>query len=88
MRKLYKLVRKIARAVRIANEAKANFDSAVCACAKVTRNNKDLAFVVMRVGAFGGPLIKQICRPDVVILSSENNYVVVTDGKVYELTVS
>ena len=61
------------------------FDGIVHNCCKVSAANNDLAFAIHRVGVFGGPVIEQIPRPDVVQLSEEDDCVIVKDGYVYYL---
>lgn len=39
------------------------FNGIVHNCCRVSAANKELAFVVHRVGVFGGPVIEQIARP-------------------------
>ncbi len=72
--------------MRITKEANAKFDSAVRACANISWNNNSLAYIVSHIGPFGGPVVEQIERPDVVVISETDNYIVVKDGKIYKLT--
>ena len=80
-----RFIRKIARAMRITKEANEKFDSAVRACANVSWNNGELAFIVSHNGPFGFPVVEQIDRPDVVCISEIDNFVVIKDGKVYKI---
>ena len=61
------------------------YESIVRHCCRVTRANNDLSFVVHRSGVFGGPVVEQIHKPNVVELSDNDNCVIVKDGYVYEL---
>ena len=61
-------------------------DGIVHNCCRVSAANKELAFVVHRVGVFGGPVIEQIARPENVQISETDDCVVVKDGRVYQLT--
>lgn len=81
-----KKVLAVKRARSIKNEADIYFRSQVHHCCGVSSNNHELAFIVERVGIFRGPKVQQISKPQTVSLSEMNNYVVVKDGHVYELT--
>lgn len=74
------------RAKAIKREAEAYFDAQVHHCCRISANNKTIAYRVYRVGAFGGPMIKQIDRPRFVELSENDDYVEIKDGYAYELT--
>ena len=62
------------------------FNGIVHNCCRVSAANNELAFVVHRVGVFGGPVIEQIARPENVQISETDDCVVVKDGYVYHLT--
>ena len=80
-----KQIIKAYRAKRILGIANAQYDAVVCSCANVSRVNHALAFVVRRSGAFGFPSVEPIPRPDVVLVEENKQYVVVKDGKIFEL---
>ena len=73
------------RARRVTDIGKAKYDCAVYSCANVSRINNLLAFQVRRDGPFGDPVIKQIPRPDIVVLGETSDCVVIKDGRIYEL---
>lgn len=73
------------RAWQIRKNAELYYDSMVRHCAKLSRHDHSFAFIVHRVGAFGGPDIDQIERPKTVELTETDNCVVIKDGLVYEL---
>lgn len=75
----------ILRAKRIRQSSWRYFDSAVYNCARVSANNKRLAFAIHHVGPFGGPSVKLIPRPDIVKIEDTMNCVIVRDGVVYEM---
>lgn len=62
------------------------FDGIVHNCCRLSAANNALAFAIHRVGVFGGPVIEQITRPQIVQLSETDDCVIVKDGYVYELT--
>lgn len=68
------------RAQRIAQCAREYYNSAVYYCCGVSHVNNDLAFLIERIGIFGGPVITQITRPDQVTIGEFENVVVVKDG--------
>ena len=74
------------RAGRIRAESARYFAGVVHNCARVSANNKSIAFVVHHAGIFGGPRAQQIDKPREVALSEFDNCVVVREGYVYELT--
>ena len=76
----------VKRAKAIKREAEMYFYAQVHHCCRVSANNHDIAFIVERVGIFGGPKVQQIDKPKIVVLSEINNFVIVKDGYVYELT--
>ena len=61
------------------------YDSIVRHCCGVTKVSDDIAFIVHRSGVFGGPVVERIRKPETVILSDRDDYVIVMDGYVYEL---
>ena len=65
------------RAIRIKSEVNAYYHGTVHNCARVSAVNK--------TGIFGGPVVEQITRPDIVQLSEVDKCVIVKDGMVYEL---
>ena len=73
------------RAIRVKSEVNAYYHGTVHNCARVSAVNKSLSFAVHRVGIFGGPVVEQIARPDIVQLSEVDKCVIVKDGYVYEL---
>lgn len=85
MKRLWHFISILNRARRIAQCARDYYDSVVYHCCGVSRANNDLAFLVYRVGIFGGPVIEQIDRPDDVVIGEFDNMVVVKDGFSYEL---
>lgn len=74
------------RAKSLRANADRYYDAMVHNCARVSASNKDLAFAVHHRGIFGGPVIEQITRPEIVQLSETDNCVIVKEGMVYELT--
>lgn len=74
------------RAGRIRSESARYFDGVVHNCCRISANNKDLSFVVFRVGIFGGPRTEQIDKPREVVLSENDNCVIVKEGFAYQLT--
>lgn len=73
------------RAVRIKSEVNAYYYGTVHNCARVSAVNKTLSFAVHRVGIFGGPVVEQITRPDIIQLSETDKCVIVKDGYIFEL---
>lgn len=73
------------RAWFIKKEAATYYEGIVHNCARVSANNKSLAFAVHRTGVFHAPRIEPIERPDVVQLSEMDSCVIIKDGVVYEL---
>ena len=73
------------RAGRVAGKTRDAFSQAVYGCQLVSYYNNGIAFIVRRVGAFGRPEICEIERPDDVIISETDGYVVVRDGFIYEM---
>lgn len=73
------------RARRIAQCARDYYDAVVHHCCGVSRANNNLAFIVERVGIFGGPVINQITRPDEVRIREFDGFVIIKDGFVFEL---
>ena len=49
--------------------------------------NHELCFVVEPVGVFGGPVVRQISRPDIVLLHEGGKGIIIKDGLIYEMTV-
>lgn len=84
-RKIYRATLVRMRAVRTKSEVNAYYYGTVHNCARVSAVNKTLSFAVHRVGIFGGPVVEQITRPDIVQLSEVDKCVIVKDGMVYEL---
>ena len=76
----------VKRAKAIKRETEMYFHAQVHHCCRVSANNHDIAFLVERVGVFGGPKVMQIDRPKIVGLLEIHNYVIIKDGYVYELT--
>ena len=76
----------IKRAKAIKREAEMYFHAQVHHCCRVSANNHDIAFLIERVGIFGGPKAEIIPRPNEILLCESDNWVVVKDGYVYELT--
>lgn len=74
------------RAKAISQEARLYFNAQVHHCCRVSANNHKIAYVIHRVGIFGGPKVDLIDRRDKVVLSETDNCVIVKDGYVYELT--
>ena len=62
------------------------YDGIVEHFCRVTKAKPDLAFIIRREGTLGGPVIDQIVKPPTVTLSDADNFVVIKDGYVYELT--
>lgn len=85
MRRLYRLIRTMLRAQRIAAISEDSFRRAIRSCANVSECNHSLCFLVHKIGAFGSPDIEQIDRPEEVIISENSNFVVIKDGVLYEL---
>ena len=73
------------RAIRIKSEVNAFYYGTVHNCARVSAVNKTLSFAVHRVGIFGGPLVEQITRPDIIQLSETDKCVIVKDGYIFEM---
>lgn len=78
------LIRKRANAIK--REAELYFNGQVHHCSRTSANNHDIAFIISKVGIFGGPKVELISRPNDVVLSEYDNCVVVKDGYVYKLT--
>ena len=74
------------RAKAIKQDAQLYFNSQVHHCCRVSANNHDIAYLIHRVGIFGGPKVELIKRPTEVGISDTDDFVVVRDGYVYELT--
>jgi hypothetical protein len=74
------------RAKAIKQNAKLYFNSQVHHCCRVSANNHEIAYLVHRVGIFGGPKVELIDRPNEVCIYDTDNFVVIRDGHVYELT--
>lgn len=85
MKRLWHFISILNRARRIAQCARDYYDAVVHHCCGVSRANNDLAFLIERVGIFGGPVITQIPRPDEVTIGEFENIMVVKDGFSYEL---
>ena len=85
MKRLWHFISILNRARRIAQCARDYYDAVVHHCCGVSRANNDLAFLIERVGIFGGPVITQITRPDEVTIGEFENIMVVKDGFSYEL---
>ena len=86
MKRVYRLIRKLLRAQRIAAISQEAFSRAIRSCANVSDCNRALSYVIHRRGAFGSPEIEQIDRPDVVVMSEDCDYVVVKDGAIFEMS--
>lgn len=76
----------VKRAKAIKREAEMYFHAQVHHCCRVSANNHDIAFVVERVGVFGGPKVIQIDRPQNVLICEGDDWVIIKDGYAYELT--
>ena len=61
------------------------YDAMVHNCCRVSAANNSLSFAVHHRGIFGGPVIEQITRPEIVQLSETDDCVIVKDGQVYQL---
>ena len=85
MKRLWHFISILNRAQRIAQCARDYYDAVVHHGGGVSRANNNLAFLIERVGIFGGPVITQITRPDEVTIGEFDNTVVVKDGFSYEL---
>ena len=66
-------------------DAERLFNATVYHCARVSRANPSIAFEI-RTGDFGEDNPKIIDRPDVVVLSENEDKVVVRDGVVWSIT--
>lgn len=86
MRRLYRLIRTMLRAQRISVITEQSFKAAVRSCADVSGYNHSLSFLVHKIGAFGSPDIEQIDRPQEVTIWEGADFIVVKDGKIFELT--
>lgn len=86
MRWLIRALKARRRAGRVAGKGRDAFGAAVYGCQLVSRYNTGIAFIIRHVGAFGCPEIQPITRPEKVTISDVDNYVVVRDGEIYELT--
>lgn len=84
-RRVYRSTLVTMRAIRMRGEVRNYYDGVVHNCCRVSKVNNSLAFAIHKVGVFGGPVIEQIARPDVVQLSEKDKCVVVKDGHAYEL---
>ena len=73
------------RAGRVAGKTRDAFSQAVYGCQLVSYYNNGIAFVVNRDGIFGRPQICEIERPADVIISENDDCVVVRDGFIYEM---
>lgn len=76
----------VKRAKAIKREAEMYFHAQVHHCCRVSANNHDIAFLVERVGVFGGPKVMQIVRPQNVLVCEGDDCVIIKDGYAYELT--
>lgn len=86
MRRLYRLIRTMLRAQRISVITEQSFKAAVRSCADVSGYNHSLSFIVHKIGVFGSPDIEQIDRPHLVTIWEGADFVVIKDGKIYEMT--
>lgn len=87
MKRLYRLIITMLRAQRIAAISEDSFNRAIRSCADISGYNHSLCFIVHKIGAFGSPDIEQIDRPQEVTLWEGADFVIIKDGKVYELTI-
>lgn len=55
-------------------------------CKRITSADDTKAYAIYRDGVFGSPILKEISKPDNVVLSENENRIIVKDGYVYELT--
>ena len=85
MKRLWHFISILNRARRIAQCARDYYDAVVHHCCGVSNANNELAFIVERVGIFGGPVITQITRPDEVRIGEFEGVVIIKDGFLYEL---
>lgn len=85
MKTLLSKIRSAIRARRIKINADDHYNTAVYSCARVSKANNNLCFVIRRAGIFGGPLIETIRRPEIVVLTESDNCLIIKDGKIYEL---
>lgn len=86
MRRLFRLIVTMMRAQRIAVFTEESFKRAVRSCANISESNHSLSFLVHKIGAFGSPHIEQIDRPQEVTIWEGADFVVIKDGKIFELT--
>lgn len=85
MKKMWHYISILNRARRIAQCARYHYNSVIYLCCGISKVNNDLAFLIERVGVFGGPVITQITRPDEVTIGEYEDIVIVKDGFLYEL---
>ena len=76
------------RAKRISQFAREQFDNVVHYCCGVSASNNELSYEICRVGAFGGPVIVPIRRPDIVVKSENVDSIIIKDGFAFELNKS
>ena len=84
-RKVYRATLVTMRGIRMRGTVKDYYNGVVHNCARVSAANNILAFAVHRRGVFGGPVVEQIKRPDVVSLAETDGCAIIKDGYVYEL---
>ena len=86
--KLTRFIHIYFRAKRISQIAREQFDNVVHYCCGVSASNPELSYEILRVGAFGGPIIVPIRRPDIVTIIENVDSVIIKDGYAYELNKS
>lgn len=86
MKRLIKTIRIFGRAKRLFVGGQNDYGIAVKSCARVSAINPSLCFLVERMGAFGGPKISSIERPDEIVMFEHFNGVIIRDGIIYELS--
>lgn len=85
MKTICSKIRSSIRARRIKISAEEHYNTAVYSCARVSRTNNNLCFIIRRAGVFGGPLIEPIKRPEIVVVTENDNCIIIKDGSIYEL---
>ena len=83
--KLIHFVKVYYRAKRISQFAREQFENVVHYCCGVSASNNELSYEIFHVGAFGGPVIVPIRRPDIVNIPENVESVIIKDGFAYEL---
>lgn len=54
-------------------------------CSALSASNHNFAYRVYRIGIFSGTKVEQIKRPNNIVLSEIDSYVIVRDGKIWSL---